>query len=233
MGVESSRPPVTAPVGSSEKPATKAANTVHAVPCTAVSAMSVASSGETTQGQIKATSGADVTMSRNKEDKATAIAPTPNNAKLNASSVIVAMAATSGETLGLDCASVTRQETKCNRDFCIPELHEPPRTSENEAVVATGSGLPGNVNEPPLIERTLSVIPKEEFAPVEHLADNSLDSISSAIIPESFETSEPLSPGHVQQPFTSNITRCTASIERSLSPRKNSIIVNVPSYQFF
>ncbi|KAG2369691.1 hypothetical protein BDR07DRAFT_533962 [Suillus spraguei] len=187
------------------------------------------------------------------EDKATAIAPTPNNAKPNGSSVVVAVsslstfysklqhikfdkaAATSGETLGLDCASVTRQESKCNRDFCIPEpvLHGPPRTSGNEGVVATGSGLPGNVNKPSLIERTLSVIPKEEFAPVEHPANNSLDSIKSAIIPESFEASEPLSLGHVQQPFASNIIQCTAPIERSLSPRKNSIIVNVPSYQFF
>lgn len=87
-----------------------------------------------------------------------------------------------------------------------------------------------NVNQLLLSERKLSVVPKEESAPVEHPANNSLDSISSAIIPESFEASDSLSLGHVQ-PFEniqSNITQrhiTTASIESSLSPRKNSIII--------
>ncbi|KAG1815647.1 uncharacterized protein BJ212DRAFT_232133 [Suillus subaureus] len=183
------------------------------------------------------------------EDKATANAPTPNNVKLDASSTVDAVsffstfypelphlkfdktAATSRETLGLDCASVTRQETQCNRDFCIPDpvLQGLPCTPGNEAAVATGSGPPGNVNQPPSIERKLSVIPKEESAPVEYPANNSLNSISSAIIPESFEASESLSLGPVQQPpfanIQSNITQRTASIESSLSPRKNSIII--------
>ncbi|KIK46663.1 hypothetical protein CY34DRAFT_9528 [Suillus luteus UH-Slu-Lm8-n1] len=159
-------------------------------------------------------------------------------------------AATSIETLGLelDCAPVTCQEvsfahgrrgtafdatfsqTKCNRDFIVPVfvLQGPPCTPGNEAVVATGSGAPGNVNRPLLIERKLSVVSKEESAPVEHPANNSLDSISSAIIPESFEASDSLSLGCVQ-PFANiqsqrHIT--TASIESSLSPRKNSIIIS-------
>ncbi|KAG2757497.1 hypothetical protein P692DRAFT_20644255, partial [Suillus brevipes Sb2] len=65
MGVEASRPPATAPVGSLEKPATKIENTAHA-PCATVPAVSAASSDEIIPGHIKATSGADVTAYRNK-----------------------------------------------------------------------------------------------------------------------------------------------------------------------
>ncbi|KAG2349139.1 hypothetical protein BDR05DRAFT_404054 [Suillus weaverae] len=235
MGVEASRPPAT-PIGSSAKPATKVAKTAHA-PCATVTAVSAATSGEITPGHIKATSGADTTVSRNKaiiqESKVIVIAPSPNNVRLDASSAVEATAATSRETLGLDCASVTRQETKCNQVFCIPDpvIQGPPYTPGNEAVVATGSGTSGNVNRSSSMERKLSVILKEESAPVEHPANNSLDSISSAIIPESFEASESLSLGRVQQPFAniqSNITQrriTTTTIESSLSPCKNSIII--------
>ncbi|KAG1906956.1 uncharacterized protein F5891DRAFT_999585 [Suillus fuscotomentosus] len=161
------------------------------------------------------------------EDKTNVIVPMPDHVQLNTSSAVDAVSAfstsypelphlhvefdktgaTSIETLGFDCPSVTRQETKCNQDFYVPEpvLHRPPCTPGNETVVSTGSGAPGVPNiTPPLIERQLSVIPKEEFVPVEHPANNSLDSISSAIIPDSFEASESLS---------------------SLSPCKNSIII--------
>lgn len=55
MGVEASRPPATAPVGSSEKSATKVANTAHA-PCATVTAVSAASSDEIIPGHIKANS---------------------------------------------------------------------------------------------------------------------------------------------------------------------------------
>jgi hypothetical protein len=55
MGVEASRPPATAPVGSSEKPAAKVENTAHA-PCATVPAVSAASSDEIIPGHIKATS---------------------------------------------------------------------------------------------------------------------------------------------------------------------------------
>ncbi|KIK46664.1 hypothetical protein CY34DRAFT_800183, partial [Suillus luteus UH-Slu-Lm8-n1] len=65
MGVEASRPPATAPVGSSEKSATKVANTAHA-PCATVTAVSAASSDEIIPGHIKANSGADATAFRNK-----------------------------------------------------------------------------------------------------------------------------------------------------------------------
>lgn len=255
MGVEASRPPATAPIGSSDKSAIKVANTVHA-PCATVTAVSAASIGEITPGHVKATSRADATASRNKaimhEDKTTVSVPMPDHVQLNTSSAVDAVSAfstsypelphlqiefdktgaTSIETLGFDCASVTRQETKCNQDFYVPEpvLHRPPCIPGNETVVSTGSGAPGNIT-PPLIKRQLSVIPKEEFVPVEHPANNSLDSISSAIIPDSFEASESLSLGRVQQPFAnvlSNITQrriTTASTEISLSPCKNSIII--------
>ncbi|KAG2060150.1 hypothetical protein BDR06DRAFT_948214 [Suillus hirtellus] len=255
MGVEASRPPVTAPIGSSEKSATKVADTAHA-PCATVTAISAASIGEITPGHVKATSRADATASRNKaimhEDKTTVVVPMPDHVQLNTSSAVDAgsafstsypelphlqvefdkTGATSIETLGFDCASVTRQETKCNQDFYVPEpvLHRPPCTPGNETVVSTGSSAPGNIT-PTLIERQLSVTPKEEFVPVEHPANNSLDSISSAIIPDSFEASESPSLGRVQQPFAnvlSNITRrriTTASTEISLSPCKNSIII--------
>lgn len=55
MGAEASRPPATAPIGSSEKSATKVANTAHA-PCATVTAVSAASIGEITPGHVKATS---------------------------------------------------------------------------------------------------------------------------------------------------------------------------------
>ncbi|KAG2156293.1 hypothetical protein DEU56DRAFT_228337 [Suillus clintonianus] len=252
MGVEASRPPAAAPIGSSETPMIKVANIPQA-PC--ATALSAASSGDVTPGHIQATSVADATTSRNKEGnlKATVIAPAPNNVKLNASSAVDAVSAFCTSTLNylifkfhkieatcreasdLDCASVTRQEQeeKCDRDFCVPDSAPQghPSTSGNEAVIATGSGAPGNVNQPLLSERKLSVTPKAESAPVEHPANNSLDSISSTIIPESFEASEPPSRGRVQQPFAniqSNDTQrhvATASIESSLSPCKNRIVI--------
>ncbi|KAG2155033.1 uncharacterized protein EDB93DRAFT_1130827 [Suillus bovinus] len=232
MGVEASRPPATTPIGTSEKPATEVVNTAHAPCATAVSAVSAGATSEFTPGHIKATSRADATASRNKaivhEDKAMVIVPMPDNVPLDASCAADATAATSIETLGLDYASVTRQETKCNQDFYIPDLvlQGPPCTPENEPVISRGSGASENIILLPLIERKLPVILKEEDVPVKHPANNSLDSISSAIIPESFETSESPCLGHVQQPSSNTTQRLitTASIEISSSPCKNSII---------
>ncbi|KAG1752550.1 uncharacterized protein EDB91DRAFT_1243309 [Suillus paluster] len=225
MGVEASRPPATAPIGSSEKSATVGGD--------APQAPGAASSGDSTPDHIKAPSGSGAAASTRNETimqqgQATVVAPVLDDVKSSAFDAVDATAGSRREKLGFVSASV---KTKCNRGFCVQDvaLLGPPCTSGNEAIVATGSNASGNVNQMPVIERNLSVIPKED--PAELDANNSIDSISSTIIPESFEASESQSHCSVQQPFAnihSNITQrriTTTSIESTVSPCKNSIVI--------
>ncbi|OAX44027.1 hypothetical protein K503DRAFT_795808 [Rhizopogon vinicolor AM-OR11-026] len=214
MGVEVSLPPNTVPGGSVERP---------------VTALSAASSDSVSPSHIKATSRSATPASKTvtQECKPTAVAPAlnVNGVTSRTSSMGDTTAASRRKTLDLDSATITRQETKCNREFYVqdPVLLRPPRSPGNVAVGATGYDVSGNVNQVSTVQGNPFMIPKEELTSVELPASNFLGSVSSAIIQESFEVSESLyffsiePPAHINLDVTQQrIT--TASIESSLSP---------------
>ncbi|OJA19339.1 hypothetical protein AZE42_00441 [Rhizopogon vesiculosus] len=188
-------------------------------------ALSAASSDGISPSHIKATSRPVTPASKECEPTAVAPALNVNGVTSRTSSMGNTTAASRRKTVDLDSATITRQEAKCNQEFYVqdPVLLEPPRSPGNAAVVATGYDVSGNVNQVSTIQGNPFMIPKEEFTSVDLPAGNFLDSILSAIIQESFETSESLhfssieASAHINPDVTQQrIT--TASIENSLSP---------------